>query len=307
MVDLLAMNIKYRAKIKKVYYYVKSFMVRFFLPKNYRHEFDFFNEICGNAYEDSRFLEMKIRSLAHQLDKTLVFTSVKKRVALRELILSKIEQLKTFKNYDITTVVWAEKVLEAHEERIAGRSLPKISLKKYGNESIDILDDIIKGRRSVRSFKEKDIDKGVLDRILEAGLWAPSGCNRQTIEYLVLDAEDDVRFCQRLAGEGHSFPREAPVCVVVLVDPRSYALPAQRHMAYLEGGATVQNMLLSAHSMGLGSCWLFWSKRSPEFYARFSLAPWLLPVAMICVGYADLLPVICPDRKQLKVNCKIPK
>ncbi len=149
----------------------------------------------------------------------------------------------------------------------------------------------------MRSYKPEKIEKELLDKILEAGLWAPSGCNRQAIEFLIVDNPADVILCQKYAGEYYTFPQEASVNIVVLVDPRGYALPHQRHMAYLEGGAAIQNMLLTAHSLGLGSCWMFWNKHDQDFNRRFSLHPWLLPVGLVCLGYADRVPPIVPKRK----------
>jgi nitroreductase len=142
-----------------------------------------------------------------------------------------------------------------------------------------------------------------MEEILRAGLWAPTGCNRQTIEYLALYNKDDIRYCKLIAGEGHSFPDDAAIAIIILVDPRSYSLPSQRHMAYLEAGAAIQNILLTAHCFGIGSCWLFWDGRKVnhyEFNKKFNLNSWLLPVSMVCFGYPEIVPKFRPERKNIK-------
>lgn len=74
-------------------------------------------------------------------------------------------------------------------------------------------------------------------------------------------------------------------------------------MAYLEGGAAIQNILLMAHGLNVGSCWLFWDGKEAsheEFIRKFKLSSWLLPISMVCLGYADKIPKYCPERKDLR-------
>ena len=246
-----------RIKVKWLYYKTIRVITRSLVPRHYRDEYVFFEELRGHTYTDLSYMEKRIRNLGHVLDKTLVFSEVKERREAYNRLVSLIEQVKDNPNHDVETISWVQKVLDEYTRRLTGEEPLNSSLVRLKNSEIKLLENVIEYRRSIRSFKPDSISKIFLYKILHAGLWAPSGCNRQNIEYLILEDKKDIQYCQKLAGEGFSFPREAPLSVVVLIDPRGYALPSQRHMAYLEGGASAQNMLLTAHSLGIGSCWLF--------------------------------------------------
>lgn len=293
------------AKLKRLYRHTGYRFRRYLLPKRYRFEYEFFEGVRGRSYSDGSFMEMSLRKAAHALDKTLVFERFKERKTIYELVKQILKKVQQLPGHDISTVKWSEKVLDEYQKRLAGREPSNNGFLQLDDKASVLLKEIVQSRRSIRSFKPDSISEELLYEILRAGLWSPTGCNRQGVEYLVLEDREDIRFCQRIAGEGYSFPREAPFNVVVLIDPRGYALPIQRHMAFLEGGAAVENILLTAHSLGVGSCWLFWDNTDAnhrKFVERFCLEPWLLPVAMVCLGYPDKVPGFCPARKDL-VKC----
>lgn len=284
----LAINAKTRASLV-----FSAKIAKRFLPKAYQDELAFFEDIRSQTYKDAEYLSKRIRMRTHQVDKTLTLNKkVNKAVTARQ-VEAMIPAMHQDRESDRITCQWVNEVLghynKPQQDGEAGTT-PQV-------RAPDTLFDIIKTRRSVRSYKSQKIENDVLVRILEAGLWAPSGCNRQPVEYLVVDDAEDVLFCQKYAGEPSVFPREAAVNIVVLIDPRAYALPHQRHMAYLEGGAAIQNILLSAHALGLGACWMFWEKHDQEFNKEFNLSPWFLPVGLLCVGHSDRQPPIVPKRK----------
>lgn len=280
------------------------------VPKQYKFEYEFFESMQGATYSDLSFNEAKLRKWTHQLDKTLTFKKFKKKNVMAKLVADLVQQIAKEANHDAVLVRWCYDVLSEYKRRSQGNPPPrKLELPDYDIKTQEMLRNIIESRRSMRSFRPTPIPKDVLGRILNAGLWAPTACNRQQIEYLILETEEDIRYCQKIAGEGYSFPTEAPVSVVVLIDVRNYAVPVERHVAFLEGGAAIQNMLLTAHSMGVGSCWLFWNHatgKHNEFVKRFLLKSWLLPVAMLCFGYPDNVPKFCPVRKGLKKSIHYP-
>lgn len=109
---------------------------------------------------------------------------------------------------------------------------------------------LILQRRSIRNFKKDLIDKDDLVKILEAARWAPSAENRQSTRYIVVTDENILKniannvkilfFKQRHAAQ-------APVIVVVCSSASTWIE---------EIGAGIQNMLLFAWSIGIGSCWI---------------------------------------------------
>lgn len=301
------MGFKIRSYLKWFIRTIRSRIICLIIPKAYSFEFSFFENIRASSYADLAFKESNLRKVTHQLDKTLTFRRYKKMDKLAGSISNLSENVKRFPNHDFNTLKWCEDVLTQYKGQ-QSKTAP-VAEQLLSPLHPDILEDIIVSRRSIRSFSGKFIDNGMVKKILQAGLWAPTGCNRQTIEFLLLENKEDIKYCQRIAGEGYPFPAEAPLAVIILVDPRNYALPKQRHMAYLEAGAAIQNMLLTARSHGIGSCWLFWGgekNSNSQFADRFNLQSWLLPVAMVCFGYPDILPVLRPERKSIERSINYP-
>lgn len=294
---------KLSAKLKFLFYNSRRYLARHISDSRYRFEYEFFEAIRAGTYSDLNFTEAKLRSKAHQLDKTLTFKEFRRNDRLAKSIADLTQEVTAYPDHDLPLVHWCDDILSEFEH-LANGNHPTVEMfvPHFDIRAQTTLRKVIESRRSIRRFKQDAIQKDTLHRILDAGLWAPTGCNRQTIEYLILEERADIEYCQRIAGENNSFPTEAPINVVVLVDPRNYSLPSQRHMAFLEGGAAIQNMLLTARSFGIGSCWLFWSDtagRHSEFVKKFGLQPWLLAVGMVCFGYPEKVPKFCPVRKAL--------
>lgn len=294
---------KFKPFLKGFRYLIQRWVVVPLLPKSLRDEYRFFAQIKSVTYDDTAYKEALLRSRVHQVDKVLTFKDFISRKGTLSGIRELLQEVSEKQDHDDATVNWCKQVLAEYQERARGSQPIEGTFDLlYDAEARRILTSIIESRRSIRSFTQQPISKEDINRILVSGLWAPTGCNRQTIKYLVLEDKEDIKFCQKIAGEVYSFPSDAPICVVILVDPRAYALPGQRHMAYLETGAAVQNMLLTARVLGIGSCWLFWHdavQKHSDFLLRFGLRPWLLPVALVCFGYPATVPKFPPGRREL--------
>ncbi|MBN2794027.1 MAG: nitroreductase family protein [Clostridia bacterium] len=123
--------------------------------------------------------------------------------------------------------------------------------------------DIIKNRRSIRAYENKKVEKEKLDLILEAAIWAPSSHNSQPWHFTVisnpglatdlnettkawlLNSENPTH--QKLGSRPDLF-YGAPVVVVV-------SGKTELRSSIIDCSAAVQNMLLMAESLGLGTCW----------------------------------------------------
>ncbi len=118
----------------------------------------------------------------------------------------------------------------------------------------------MKTRRSCRNFKPDMLPQDVIDQIIEAGLYAASGRNTQSpIILAVTDkaVRDELSELNRrfLPGATHDPFYGAPVVLTVLA-PRSVS-------TYLYDGSLVMgDMMLAAHSLGVGSCWIHRAKES---------------------------------------------
>lgn len=113
---------------------------------------------------------------------------------------------------------------------------------------MDVL-QAIKDRRSIRKYTPEPVSEEQVTQILEAGRWAPSRGNSQPWKFIVLN-DDQIRKELADAIPTGKFLAQAPQGIAVVVNPKSSKHPEQ------EGSAAIQNMLLAAHALGLGTCWI---------------------------------------------------
>jgi|YelNatPaOPRAMG01_1025707.scaffolds.fasta_scaffold06529_9 nitroreductase len=113
---------------------------------------------------------------------------------------------------------------------------------------MDIL-ELIKNRRSIRRYRRENIHNELVKKILEAGRWAPSANNSQPWSFIVLKSEEVRRNVAEATTYG-KFLANAPIGIVVIIDPE-----LSRH-AVEDGAIATMNMLLEAHALGLGACWI---------------------------------------------------
>ena len=155
-------------------------------------------------------------------------------------------------------------------------------------------------RRSVRKFTGEDVSKEDLERILEAGRWAPSAGNVQPWEVIVVRSRE---LKERLAEAALSqeFVSEAPVVIVVCVDlkraARTYGERGRSLYCIQDSAAAIQNMLLAAHSLGLATCWVgaFYEEEVKDI---LGIPEGFRPVALIPLGYPAYKPPK-PSRRKL--------
>jgi nitroreductase len=135
--------------------------------------------------------------------------------------------------------------------------------------------ELVKARRSCRAFESAEIPEDQISAILEAGQWAPSPLNMLPWEFIVI-TDKEIKAQIKSAAEdakqqvvdgggpgwagkyGMDFLDEAPVFIAVVVDPSKGGLGSffgQSYGAMQAVSACVQNMMLAAADLGLGSLW----------------------------------------------------
>jgi len=112
--------------------------------------------------------------------------------------------------------------------------------------------EAIRTRRSVRKFSSKPVSDNIVEEVLKAGTWAPSGMNNQPWKFVIIQDQSIKDSMAELTRYGRII-RDAPVCVAVFLDND---LCYDRTKDVQAIGACLQNMLLAIHSMGLGGVWL---------------------------------------------------
>ncbi|MCF7870234.1 MAG: nitroreductase [Candidatus Omnitrophica bacterium] len=115
---------------------------------------------------------------------------------------------------------------------------------------VDIL-KLIKERRSVRKFQDKEVPMQTIKNSLEAARWAPSGLNNQPWRFMVKSKQEKDKLAQYT--KFGQVVKEADKLILVFLDKKSSYNYQKDLMAI---GACIQNMLLYVHSLGLGTCWL---------------------------------------------------
>lgn len=157
-------------------------------------------------------------------------------------------------------------------------------------------------RRSIRRYADTQISDALLDTVLEAGLYAPSGMNTQGVHLVAVRDRETRDLLSKLNAAVMGSDRDpfygAPCVVVVLADPEIYN-------GWVEDGAlALGNMMNAAHALGLGSCWIHRAKQvfdSPE--GKELLAKWGLPTHLRGVGNCILgYPEEAPEARPRKAG-----
>ncbi len=159
--------------------------------------------------------------------------------------------------------------------------------------------EAIKGRRSVRRFKDRAVEKELIEELLYAAQMAPSAGNLQARDFVVVTDKATKQMLTK-AALGQSFIEQAPVVIVFCANiERSSRIYKSRGELYAvqDATASVQNLLLAAHANGLATCWVGAFDES-AVCEILGLPKKTRPVAIIPVGYADETPT-APQRMAL--------
>ncbi len=112
--------------------------------------------------------------------------------------------------------------------------------------------EIIKTRRSVREYQERQIPRDALEKIVDAARFAATARNVQPWEFIVITDAGVLNKIADLAENGR-FIADAKACIAVFSIDTKY---------YLEDGcAATENIMLAARSLGIGSCWVAGDKK----------------------------------------------
>lgn len=186
------------------------------------------------------------------------------------------------------------------------------------------MNDLINSRRSIRKYLDKAVEKELIERVIDAGRLAPSAKNRQPWKYIVFTGESKRELLDEmergiareeehplLPDSKQGIPdakytlkvmREAPVTIIVIntnaVSPFEKISADDRITEIcdtLSIGASIENMLLCAQELGLGSLWIANTCFAyPELTAYLKTNRQL--VGAIALGYANECPGARPRK-----------
>ena len=160
--------------------------------------------------------------------------------------------------------------------------------------------DMLLTRRSVRAYKPDPVPEALLEEVLRAGTYAPTGGGRQSpVLVAVTDkaARDEIsRLNAAVMGKDTDPYYGAPVLVLALADPASSTWVE-------DASCALENMMLAAHALGLGSVWvhrereIFDSEAGKALLRAWGLPETLRGVGSIALGYASGPTPVSAPRK----------
>lgn len=130
------------------------------------------------------------------------------------------------------------------------------------------LDACIQGRRSVRAYRDEPVSDALVEEVIRAGTWAPSGMNRQPWKFIVIEDKRMIKYVSeetkkavsaRIPSMAAQFSTEkdiicynAPVLIFICtpIDKQS------GEINLLDSVLAAENMFLKAFDLGLGSCYM---------------------------------------------------
>ncbi len=190
------------------------------------------------------------------------------------------------------------------------------------------IEEVITGRRSIRKFSDRVVDRELLEKIIAVSLWAPSGGNtqpwrivmsigkaRDDIAKLIAEATNNRRnrkaLEEELAGKDEIIKAitrffenvgGAPVIALIFIPHRHVPNPRSsfdmkrwdigRIVDFQSSAALMQNLCLTAHVYGLGTCWLTGPKWVEDQIMDYLGLKDMELVAVTPIGYPDEIPRI---------------
>ena len=113
--------------------------------------------------------------------------------------------------------------------------------------------ETLKTRRSCRAYQPRQVEEGLLQQVLEAGLYAPSGRGAQPVVFVVVQDQATLAELSRLNAAVMGADTDpfygTPTVIVVLAD-------RSRPTWVEDGSLALGNLMNAAHALGLGSCWI---------------------------------------------------
>lgn len=176
----------------------------------------------------------------------------------------------------------------------------------------------IRNRRSTRVFQSEQIKDGELQAILDAGIYAPSATNLQPWHFTVVQNKDildrlsdgfkelaknsNIEYLKKVGNDDnfHVF-YNAPTVVIISGDENIKSAP-------VDCAAAVENMLVAAESLEIGSCWigfiafLFNSEEGTEFTKELGIPQGFKQIHAAALGYKKNKSTNAPARKENTVN-----
>jgi nitroreductase len=145
--------------------------------------------------------------------------------------------------------------------------------------------DIIFSRRSIRSYQERPVEHEILVKLLQAAMAAPTAANAQPWEFVVVDEPEGLAELKENMPFGHY---NTPAAIVVCGNPEIANNSAGKQYWVQDCSAAIENILIAAAGMGLGTVWIgIYPLESRVAAVRkvLNLPEHVTPLGAVYVGY----------------------
>ncbi|MFH0803745.1 MAG: nitroreductase family protein [Candidatus Tagabacteria bacterium] len=153
------------------------------------------------------------------------------------------------------------------------------------------LKEAIYNRRSVRIFEDREVEPEKIRRIVDAAQWAPSACNKQGWRFIAVSDKNI-----KEAATKNQLIRRAPLAIFVVYEKH---LTEHKYSYIQSAAAAIQNMLLTAHGLGLGATWLTGIGDLEIVEKALKVPDSYEVIACVILGYPKEKP-ISPKRKKIE-------
>lgn len=146
--------------------------------------------------------------------------------------------------------------------------------------------EVLLNRRSIRKYTNEKITDEQLEKIIEAGMFAPSAVNTKPWHFLVLKSQTTFDAIIE-ANPNAAMLKQASAAILICYDEK---LQHDKGYGPVDCSAATQNMLLAAHGLGLGACWIGIyprQNRVEALHKLFTLPEHVIPFAVISLGYPN--------------------
>lgn len=257
-----------------------------------------------------------IRRNIHRIEKGLLMQPRRDVFALR-FIKETIEAVENLLNssldYSESEIKWALDVLTSYFNMVDSKDDNYIYAKKiyfrikkkethsmkipynYNNICSDLdfsnFQSLMKNRKSVRWYKDKKVDRELINKALDVALLAPSSCNRLPYRYIVCEKDKDmVREISSISAGTSGWNHNIPVIAVLIGKNSAFPNVENRHSIYVDSTLSVMPFILALECLGLSTCLINWAdlpERELRMNKTLSLEKDEKVIMSIAIGYAD--------------------
>jgi len=189
---------------------------------------------------------------------------------------------------------WCKKYIDLADEMRAGK---KVELEEalpvpFTDSEMEVVRKLIWERRSIRDWLPKPVPQELIDKILEAGRAAPTGCNLDIVRFVVIRDPREAK----MVWSDIPTPMDQCVLIVICYDTRVYPIVGHDklvpHNMLYDCAAAADHMCLMAHALGLGAVWLSCTEKTAKtFQKKYGLPDHIVQALHIAVGWAAIASV----------------